>query len=142
MKLIMAVSKDGFCARGPDDKMEWTGLTDKAVFKLMTLSGSGPIFAGHTTYKLLPTLKGRKVYGLSRNGLCLDKAASIKGGWLIGGLTVALAALEAGYIEEVVLCHTPVKLGAGIPMDKQILKFGKESEIIKFPGLVVEIRKK
>lgn len=39
LKLIMAVSADGFVSNGPDDHMDWTGPDDKKAFRLLTSVG-------------------------------------------------------------------------------------------------------
>lgn len=116
MKLLMAVSSDGFLASGPDDRMQWTGVTDKAIFRLLTLTGGGNVFAGRKTAENMPSLKGRTVHVLSKGGLSLADAAH-SGAWLIGGPTVAAAALEAGYITQAVLCRVPATLYKGVSVD-------------------------
>jgi dihydrofolate reductase len=68
LKLIMAVSADGYLADGPDDDMSWTGKLDKLVFKLLTSVG-GPLGAGRRTFMSLPNLPGRELVCLtSRTG--------------------------------------------------------------------------
>lgn len=104
MKLVMAISKDGYVARGEHDTMQWTGSTDKALFKLVTLIGGGVVAAGCKTAAILPALEGRSVLALSRGGYTLhDFAEEYPEGVLIGGQTVALEALELGLIDEVIL---------------------------------------
>ena len=95
MRLLMAVSADGFLARGPDDDMSWTGQTDKKLFRLLTLVDP-LLLAGATTAKLLPKLPGRTVVPLSRRGLALSDMQSVDG-WLIGGPTVAQEALRLAW---------------------------------------------
>lgn len=65
LKLIMAVSADGFLARGPDDDMRWTGKTDKKLFRLLTSVGA-VCGAGTTTWRQMPELKGRRLVPISR----------------------------------------------------------------------------
>lgn len=68
LKLIMAVSADGYLADGLDDDMSWTGRLDKLVFKLLTSVG-GPLGAGRRTFMSLPSLPGRELVCLtSRTG--------------------------------------------------------------------------
>lgn len=117
LKLIMAVSADGFVAKGPCDDMRWTGFTDKQVFRLLT--ASHPILlVGRQTAGVMPQLPWRRVVTLSRSsskGITLERAAAdYPGAWLGGGAQVALAALEAGLIETSFICHTSAMLGQGV----------------------------
>lgn len=115
MKLLMAVSKDGFLASGPDDKMQWTGVTDKAIFRLLTLSSHHNIFAGRVTAERMPTLPGRTVMPLSREGMTLlDAAAFDPKGWLIGGPTVALEALKLKLVTLAIICRVQATLYNGV----------------------------
>lgn len=68
LKLVMAVSKDGFVSMGPDDDMLWTGPDDKKAFRLLTSVG-GVLGAGSRTFRNLPRLKGRKVVCISTRKL-------------------------------------------------------------------------
>lgn len=119
MRLILAVSADGHLARGPEDDMSWTGLTDKRLFRLLTLVGSVCV-AGSRTWLQMPKLGGRLVLPLSReHGRVLDhpdgrqEAAMSLGkafyrfpdAWLLGGPTVAMEALEANLVDQVYLCR-------------------------------------
>ncbi len=101
MRLLMAVSADGFLCKGPTDDMTWTGRTDKLLFRILT--GVGRICAaGSTTRDLMRSLPGRTLLELSRDGYTLkDFATEYPDGWLLGGPTVAAAALEAGLVSEV-----------------------------------------
>lgn len=56
MNLLLAVSKDGFLCKGPDDDMKWTGPLDKFAFKLLTMSSDQPLLAGSTTYNMMTKL--------------------------------------------------------------------------------------
>ena len=77
LKLVMAVSKDGFLSMSRDDEMGWTGPEDKKVFRLLTSVG-GVLGAGRRTFELLPVLKGRKVICLStRKGMVQNAEARI-----------------------------------------------------------------
>lgn len=115
MKLLMAVSSDGYLATGPNDRMRWTGVTDKAIFRLLTLTVDRPIFAGWKTAQMMPPLHGRVVHPLSRQGLTLKAADEMyPESWLIGGPTVALEALRAKLVSQVILCWTPATLYNGI----------------------------
>lgn len=116
MRLIMAVSGDGFVARDDQDTMAWTGATDKALFKLLTLTGSRILAASAKTARLMPKLKGREVLELSRNGLTLAQfAVRYPLGTLLGGQTLALAALEWRLLSEVILMRLAKTLGQGQP---------------------------
>lgn len=116
MKLIMAVSKDGYVARKHDDDMSWTGPFDKAVFRLLTCVG-GEIACGSRTAALMPrTLDGRSIHVLSRqpvkpydpNGPVFKDLKWFQHhhphGWLVGGQTIAMQALRADLVDEAFLC--------------------------------------
>ena len=115
MKLIMAVSVDGFVARDELDDMSWTSSTDKKIFRILTSVG-GICAVGSKTYATMPQiLTGRSLLKLSRNGLTLRFLTSINTSiWLLGGQTIALEAFKLGYIHEVHLCRSTVILGRGI----------------------------
>lgn len=120
LKLLMAVSSDGFVARSADDDMRWTGPADKFLFKLLTTSsGNGVLLAGRTTAEQMPALPYRQLVALSRNGcgaLTLEQASHFYGeAWLIGGPTVALAALQAGLVNRAYISRVPAVLGGGLP---------------------------
>ncbi len=115
MRLLMAVSADGFLCKGPADDMKWTGKTDKLLFRVLT--GVGRVCAaGSTTRDLIRSLPGRTLLGLSRNGYALEAfAEEYPDGWLLGGPTVVKAALRASLVDEVYLSWiTDVKLGSGV----------------------------
>lgn len=119
LKLVMAVSADGFVARGPTDDMTWTGSTDKRVFRLLTSVG-GILGAGRRTFEQLPKLEGRTVVPLSRNGMTLIEFASqYPDAWLIGGQDIALDALRCGKLDQVFLCRSR----------EAFLRFGIKDEI-------------
>lgn len=113
MKLLMAVSKDGFVARSSDDDMSWLGAIDKAVFRILTGVG-GVVGCSLKTAKLMPKqLPGRQIVHISRcyrpEILTYSLAEFNRyypGAWLIGGPTLAIAALANGYIKEVHLCRS------------------------------------
>lgn len=121
MKLIMAVSKDGFVARGPDDDMSWTGPVDKAVFKLLT-STSDVLAVSAKTLQYMPnTLPGRgKLYALStdpRRGIALeDFAGMFPDAWLLGGQELGLYAMKNGFANKAYICRVLDKeLSVGNP---------------------------
>lgn len=118
LKLVMAVSHDGFVARGPNDDMSWTGHYDKQLFRVLTGVG-GTIGVGRVTAESIPkVLQGRTLQVLSgspRFGMTLGSFAyKYPGAWLGGGQTVALEALRGGYLDEVHLCRAPAELGEGV----------------------------
>lgn len=119
MRLVMAVSADGFVARGPDDDMTWTGPADKFVFKLLTLSSDSPLYAGGRTYDQMPPLKGRRLVRLSRglDGAKLHEAWLDPLAWLIGGPEVAEQALAAGMVDRAFICRVPAVLGHGLSFE-------------------------
>ncbi len=114
MRIVMAVSKDGYVARGPSDDMSWLGATDKAVFRILT-GVNGDVAVGRGTACYMPReLPGRSLVYLSSRGRQTGKSWGTleqfhrlaKHGWLIGGPRLALLALEAGYVDEVHLCRS------------------------------------
>lgn len=120
MNLVMAVSADGYAAKGPGDDMRWTGRDDKEAFRLLTYSASR-LFAGIETQRAMPALRDRPVYPISRNvtlGCTLEYAAAT---WpeatLIGGPTVAEAAVRAGLIDRAFISVVPMVLMSGIRFD-------------------------
>ncbi len=125
----MAVSADNFVARGDDDRMSWTGPSDKAVFKLLTIVGGERLCAGRKTYEVMPALFGREVVALSQDrqrGQDLREfAAHNPFAWLIGGQTVALEALRLKLLDEVVLVGNQTKLNRGVRLDTRISNFGR-----------------
>lgn len=134
LKLIMAMSADGFLCRGSDDDMRWTGLTDKRLFHALTMTG-GAMGAGRKTCALLPPLPGRTLVCLSngpadyayfptRGYSSREKAVMqvpqmslgmfahrYPGAWLLGGPTVASEALDTQLVDEVHLCQSPAFIG-------------------------------
>jgi len=119
LNLLMAVSSDGMVCRGPSDDMRWTGRTDKALFRALTLPDQ-VLLAGRTTAAMLPKLPGRTVVPISRDpGQGLDLAVAAQrypGAWLIGGPTVAQEALGLGLVRLVYECRgLSVTLEAGVP---------------------------
>lgn len=101
MRLLMAVSTDGYLCRGPDDDMDWTGPADKALFRVLTSVG-GVCAAGTTTWNLMPALEARQLIPLSREGYTLRRLEDEHPeAWLLGGPTVANAALCRSLVREV-----------------------------------------
>ena len=115
MKLVMAISADGFVAKNDHDTMEWLGHTDKKVFRILTGVG-GICAAGRVTADILPHLGARRVIRLTRDGMTLDHVAGLyPNAWLLGGQIAAINAFLRGYIQEVHLCRSMVKIKTGIP---------------------------
>ncbi len=117
LRVVMAVSADGFVSRDPDDDMSWTGEDDKRVFRLLTHVG-GLLGAGSRTFGLMPRLGGRRVMCLSRSGrpgtLSLHEFAGLRGAWLIGGQETVMEAIDHDYVEELFLCQAMATcLGSG-----------------------------
>lgn len=124
LKLILAVSEDDFLARSLHDDMTWTGQQDKALFRLLTSVG-GVCGIGTRSAKMVKSLPGRTLIPLSRQALPVNVverlfgdsgtqpmtlesfASRYPGGWLLGGPTVAMAALEKELVDEVYLCRNP-----------------------------------
>lgn len=123
LRVLMAVSADGFVARGPDDDMRWTGPDDKQLFRSLTQVG-GALGMGRVTYDLcaekLRTYGRRTVCLSSRpgHGMGLGEFAfSHPGAWLIGGQTVVKEAIRIGLVDEVHLVENPNELGHGVRLD-------------------------
>jgi len=110
MKLIMAVSGDGFVAKGPDDDMSWVGPIDKAVFKLLT-STSDVLAVSAKSLEYMPKeLPGRgRLFGLStdpRRGVPLeDFAAMYPNAMLLGGQELGLYAMKNGFVDKAYICR-------------------------------------
>lgn len=115
LRLVMAVSDDGFVCRGPDDDMSWTGHNDKRAFRLLTSVGA-ILGAGRVTAAAMPGhLPGRTLHVLSNSGLTLGAFAfRFPGAWLIGGQTIAMEGLRTGLVTEVHICRNPARLGHGV----------------------------
>jgi hypothetical protein len=101
----MAVSKDGWFCRAPEDRLEWLGREDMALFRVLTSSDGGVCLVGSRTRALMPAeLPGRTLYTINRTHLRCFKPG--QPGWLLGGPTVAHAALDAGLVTEAHICHS------------------------------------
>jgi dihydrofolate reductase len=118
MRLLMAVSKDGFLAKSPEDDMQWTGSTDKKLFWLLTQFEHGPLLISEKSAAQMPTLPGRQIVKLSssnRKLLSLEQAAAwFEHGLLLGGPTLARTAISMGLIETTCVIHCPKELGDGM----------------------------
>lgn len=150
MKLLMAVSDDGFFALGPKDLMKWTGPSDKAVFRLLTLADShNPLLVGSATAALLPPLKDRHVIKITRapnkeapDEMTLEFAAwCYPEAWVIGGPTLALAALKAGLIDKAFMCVSPAQLNEGISSQEVLAYLPQEeaAQTVKLEGVEVKV---
>jgi len=110
MKLIMAVSGNGYVANGPEDDMSWTGPIDKAVFKLLTSTSDVLAVSAKSLQYMPKALPGRgKLYGLStdpRRGVQLeDFAAMFPDAWLLGGQELAMFAMKNGFVDRAYICR-------------------------------------
>lgn len=107
MKLIMAISADGYVARSPQDDMSWLGSADKAAFRILTCVG-GVLGVSARTANFMPlVLPGRKLVRLSHHDMDLTTFyKKHPDAWLLGGQTLALGALEMGYIGEAHICRS------------------------------------
>lgn len=129
LRAIMAVSADGFVCTGEDDDMRWTGKADKRLFREQTEGCA--IGAGTTTWQSMRGLKlpGRTLVRITREpgdlassgGLTEELEMTLGGfaehypdGWLIGGQTVLLSAIQEGFVDRVVLSHVEAELGEGV----------------------------
>ena len=142
MRLIMAISADGFVARDDRDDMSWTGQRDKWAFRLLTSVG-GRCVAGSTTANLLPTLPGRTVQAISSVGMGLDSAYFKHGfedAWLLGGQTLAVSAFQRGYIDEAFICYSEVRIENGIPQKiEPWVHLMNHATTIRLSGLRIEV---
>lgn len=139
MKLIMALSADGFLCRSENDPMNWLPAIDKRIFRVITGVG-GICAAGRKTCEVMPLeLTGRRLLSLSRDGFTLDHLAGLyPDAWLLGGQTVALQAFLSGYIHEVHLCWSDVILHQGV--HEIFLAFLKTPAMrTRFDGITVEV---
>lgn len=146
MKLLMAVSSDGFLASGPSDDMKWTGKDDKSLFRLLTLADRRPLLAGAATARQMPPLKDRLLVSITNrpnapNEMTLDYAAwCYPEAWLIGGPTIALAAMKMGLVDTAYLSVTKAVLGSGAPVNEiQALLPYEHAQIITIGDLRVRV---
>lgn len=148
LKLILAVSADGYMARGLEDNMDWTGGEDKAIFRMLTSVG-GACGVGYSSWLSMPKeLRGRSLVPITRDGRRVEELRDpppigpysaaepvhyqvrqyrsrrlgqfaydcrlAGGGWLLGGPSLAMEALDQNLVEQVYLCRSPVKLFEGL----------------------------
>jgi len=107
MKLIMAISQDNCVARSPQDDMSWLGASDKAAFRLLTGVGGVLGVSARTANFMPPKLTGRKLVVLSHHTMDLTTFHTRHpDAWLLGGQTLALSALELGFVTEAHLCRS------------------------------------
>lgn len=149
MKLLLAASRDGYLARGPDDDMRWTGPSDKAAFRLLSLSDGQPLLAGSRTFDQMPKLPGRELLRLSREPASFGKhprldlhvaAGCFPEAWLIGGPTVAEQALDRGLISRAFICVADVDLWSGMPLEPVSRYLPRKAcHTVKLPGCTVKV---
>lgn len=101
LKLILAVSADGYFARGPEDDMSWTSPADKRAFRLLTSVGA-VCGVGSRTWRQMPDLPGRRLVPISRSGLVLSKASA------------------AGKLSEALFGDGPVRADLAIPTTQSL----------------------
>lgn len=134
MKLIMAISEDGYVANGPEDDMLWTGSVDKAIFRLLTSTSNALAASSYSCYMIPNKLPGRgQLYSLStdpRRGMPIeDFSLMFPDAWLLGGQTLALYALKNGLVNQAYLSRVPdthIATQAAIP-DKLTSYFCKRA---------------
>ena len=117
MKLIMAVSADGFVAASETDDMSWTGPIDKAVFKLLTSTSDVLAVSAKSLQSMPKSLPGRgRIYGLSTDplvGVTLEALAPVApDAWLLGGQELALYALKNGFVSKAYICVSPAYIAS------------------------------
>ncbi len=124
LRLVMAMSGDGFVARGPGDDMSWTAPEDKRLFSLVTRTRGALCVVSDRTRRQMPTtLPGRRLVTIRRSpdtfgspdDMTLESAAeTTDGAWLLGGQTLALEAIRRDLVwEAAVFVSRGVTLGAG-----------------------------
>jgi dihydrofolate reductase len=120
LRVVMAVSNDGFVARDDQDNMKWTGQEDKNIFRVLTGIG-GDIAVGRTTFDQMPELSGgRRLICVSRDealGISLSELFQLSRSrpvWLAGGQTVVMSALRHRMIREVHISRLHFNLSQGI----------------------------
>lgn len=108
LRLIMAISADGFIARGPDDSMNWLGQTDKGIFKLLTTQESPSVLirSRRTELAMPSVLAGRTFVTVSRRGIMTldDAAKAYPSAWLVGGQELAIEGIKNGHVRSAFLC--------------------------------------
>lgn len=140
MRLLMAASLDGYLCRDERDDMSWTGPADKALFRALT--GVGRVCAaGRTTWNIMPKLEGRQLIPLSRG--CFDLArlqALHPDAWLLGGPTVARAAVLYGMVDEFHLVRSRrVRLGGGVPLSSVVSSLPAPALATALDDVVLEV---
>lgn len=142
MKLLMAVSADGYLCTGQTDPMDWTDPVDKKIFRALT--GVGGICAvGSNTYKVMPKLDGRHLIPISRSGYSLGRfRREHPNGWLLGGPTLARAAFAVSLIREFHLCwNKRVYLGGGVDITGQLVDLSEHPPAMAtdFGDVILEV---
>lgn len=100
MHLMLGMSSDQILALGPDDNMSWM-QADKDLFKMLTHTNGGKCFVSQKTFDLMPhNLKGRHLRVLTRQAFGAMERGLECDWWLLGGPTLAVEALEAGFIDR------------------------------------------
>ncbi|AKQ75802.1 dihydrofolate reductase [Roseobacter phage RDJL Phi 2] len=140
MRLILGVSADGYLAREKNDRMDWLGPTDKQVFRILTGVGSVCGVSAKSAALMPKTLPGRQMQIISRSGddcmTLVEFANRHQDGWLLGGPTLAMAALEMDLLAEVHICRSsryayPDCMRAGVIGDC-VTRYLKANQ--RFPG--------
>lgn len=126
MKLLMAMSKDGYLAKGPEDDMKWTGSVDKRLFWLLTQFSEEPTLIGRRSAELMPDLPGRHLVKLDSTNYTLDLAmARHENAVLIGGPTLAMKAIAKGMISTACIMVCSTELGSGMSAEYYLGKLFK-----------------
>ena len=117
MRLLMAISADGFVAKSDQDSMTWLGPLDKHIFRILSAVG-GVCGIGRKSMACITTplpWPGRTLIPLSLHGgtTLTEFYHKYPDAWLLGGQILALQAFELGYLSEVHLCRSTIKIGSG-----------------------------
>ena len=125
LQQVLAVSADGYVAKGPDDDMRWTGPADKAVFRMLTFTGNAKLGVSRRTGAMMPGLPGREVVTITRdprtkNEMTLEQFARHNHkGWLIGGQELCMAAMNASLLSDLWVVRNDRALGPELDYRKE-----------------------
>lgn len=158
LTLLMAMTADGKIARDQDHFPDWTGKSDKRMFKTMTTE-AGVVIMGSRTFKTIgKPLPGRLNVVMTRTPRQWQPAdnliftadpppvilenLSARGfhtAILAGGATINALFVQAGLIDEMVVTITPKLFGQGISIFSE--RMDADLELVESreiePGILV-----
>lgn len=152
LTLMMAITADGMIARDNAHFPDWTGSTDKKLFKRLTQEAGAVIFGSRTYNTIGRPLPGRLNVVMTRHperyspaeGLMLHSDTPEKlmtelsqRGYeeviLAGGAVINTLFIEACLVDEILLTISPKLFGQGIPLFADALDL--DLELIDFQQL-------